>query len=120
MLRLKLMFSFYVFKIILNAYVQTVTGLLCGAVQFELQELENVCWDFIENCLTTGRAESLLVPTRAYSQHEITRQVFDKVISLFDVVLKADVKAVHPMKVHGVTKTCLYAIYIFFYFFFQL
>ena len=70
-------------------------------MQFELPELADACWVFIENCLTTGRGESLLVPTRAYSQHEISKQIFDKVHVTYDIVSQSywdtEVGICHPL-----------------------
>ena len=62
-----------------NITEETVAGLFCGASQFEILDLKEACLDFVERCLTSGRSETLLMSTRAYSQHKSSKHLFDKV-----------------------------------------
>ncbi len=56
-----------------------VIGLLCGAVQFELSDLADACWEFINRCVVSGRDENLLSTTGFYSGYKVSAQVVDKV-----------------------------------------
>ena len=48
-------------------------------MQFELPDLADACWEYIDECLKSGRGENLLKPTRAYSQHKTAQLIFDRV-----------------------------------------
>ncbi|WAQ94469.1 GPRS-like protein [Mya arenaria] len=48
---------------------QTITGLLCGACQFELGDLELACWRYLRARLCSGHEETILAGSRKYKQH---------------------------------------------------
>ena len=58
---------------------ETVAGLYCGAVRFELPDLSMACLDFVDRSLAAGRHSTLLTSTRQYSQHSAVKTLFDKV-----------------------------------------
>ena len=60
-------------------FVCIFIGLLCGADQFELPELEDACWEYIERRLLTGSAETMLQTTRLYTHHRMAKCILDKV-----------------------------------------
>ena len=62
-----------------NRYCFFFSGLLCGAIQFQLPDLAGACWEHIDDCLKSGRGEGLLPPTRAYSEHKAAQLIFDRV-----------------------------------------
>ncbi|KAH3715969.1 hypothetical protein DPMN_058685 [Dreissena polymorpha] len=57
----------------------TVTGLLCCADQFELREMKQACWKYIDTRLECGSAESILRASRSYRQHRVYEEIVDEV-----------------------------------------
>ncbi|KAH3782775.1 hypothetical protein DPMN_160695 [Dreissena polymorpha] len=61
----------------------TATGLLCGAHQFELRDLQKACWKYIEARLTSGYEADILAGTRAYKHHRQYQDIIAEVSFCF-------------------------------------
>lgn len=51
------------------------TGLLCGADQFQLRDLEQACWKYIDRRVELGCGTIILNSVRAYSQHKKATEI---------------------------------------------
>ena len=61
----------------------SLAGLLCGADQFQLEDLSKACWEFIDGSLVAGKTQDLLDHTRKYNHHKTAKKIFDKVCAKF-------------------------------------
>ncbi|XP_052793180.1 serine-enriched protein-like [Mya arenaria] len=62
----------------------TVTGLLCGACQFELGDLEVACWRYLRARLSSGHEETILDGSRKYKQHRKYAFIMEQIYKLLD------------------------------------
>jgi len=60
-----------------------LSGLLCGACQFELRELEQACWKYIQERLITGHEESVIAGSRKYKHHRRYQFIIGQVSATF-------------------------------------
>ena len=58
-----------------------VAGLLCGASQFGLDDLERACWDFVDQCLNSGTSSKLIPSAKKYSHHKTGQRLLEKIFS---------------------------------------
>ncbi|WAQ94463.1 hypothetical protein MAR_006934 [Mya arenaria] len=63
---------------------QTVTGLLCGACQFELGDLEVACCRYLRARLSSGHEESILDGSRKYKQHRKYAFIMEQIYKLLN------------------------------------
>ncbi|XP_076109061.1 serine-enriched protein-like [Mytilus galloprovincialis] len=47
-----------------------VAGLLCGASQFGLDDLERACWDFVNYSVKSGTISKIIPTAKRYSHHK--------------------------------------------------
>ncbi|XP_063446126.1 serine-enriched protein-like [Mytilus trossulus] len=59
-----------------------VAGLLCGAAQFGLDDLERACWDFINHSVKSGTISKIIPAAKRYSHHITGQQLLEKTFSL--------------------------------------
>ncbi|XP_076099106.1 uncharacterized protein LOC143068699 [Mytilus galloprovincialis] len=61
----------------------SVTGLLCLATEFDIPDLRNACWDFIERCLSVQANTSLLMQdTFYYGDHKAAQKLRLKILRM--------------------------------------
>ncbi|CAC5417260.1 unnamed protein product [Mytilus coruscus] len=61
----------------------TVTGLLCLATEFDIPDLRNACWEFIERCLSLQAFSSLLMKeTVFYGDHKAAQKLRLKILRI--------------------------------------
>ncbi|CAG2200039.1 unnamed protein product [Mytilus edulis] len=61
----------------------SVTGLLCLATEFDIPDLRNACWDFIERCLSAHANTSLLMQdTFHYGDHKAAQKLRLKILRM--------------------------------------
>ncbi|XP_052087905.1 serine-enriched protein-like [Mytilus californianus] len=61
----------------------TVTGLLCLATEFDIPDLRNACWEFIERCLSVQAFSSLLTKaTVFYGDHKAAQKLRLKILRI--------------------------------------
>ncbi|VDI66320.1 Hypothetical predicted protein, partial [Mytilus galloprovincialis] len=61
----------------------SVTGLLCLATEFDIPDLRNACWDFIERCLSVQANTSLLMQdTFHYGDHKAAQKLRLKILRM--------------------------------------
>ncbi|WAQ94468.1 GPRS-like protein [Mya arenaria] len=63
---------------------QTVTGLICGACQFELQNLEAACWRYLRARLCSGQEETILAGSRKYKEHRNYAFIMELIYKFLD------------------------------------
>ncbi|XP_060581012.1 serine-enriched protein-like, partial [Ruditapes philippinarum] len=56
-----------------------VFGLLCGAYQFELRDLEEACWEYIGRRIEHGCVDVILTSARAYKQHRNANEIYNTI-----------------------------------------
>ncbi|CAG2193613.1 unnamed protein product [Mytilus edulis] len=56
-----------------------LAGLLCGASQFGLDDLEKACWDFVNYCVKNGNVLSLLPSAKRYSNFKLGQILMEKI-----------------------------------------
>ncbi|XP_071133508.1 serine-enriched protein-like isoform X2 [Mytilus edulis] len=56
-----------------------LAGLLCGASQFGLDDLEKACWDFVNYCLKNGTVLSLLPSAKRYCNFKLGQILMEKI-----------------------------------------
>ena len=56
-----------------------VSGLLCGACQFELRDLEEACWKYIDRRIEYGCVDIILSSAKAYQQHRTANKIYKTV-----------------------------------------
>ncbi|KAL4222033.1 hypothetical protein ACF0H5_018076 [Mactra antiquata] len=61
---------------------RNVVGLLCGADQFELRDLEQACWKYIDGRIEQGYGSRILHSTRFYNHHKKTVHIYNEIYSL--------------------------------------
>ena len=74
-----LCFCLYLSTCSINYVCSSISGLYCGAHQFDLPDLSQACVDFVERCLRHNRSKQILSSARAYSHFKYTGELFDKV-----------------------------------------
>jgi hypothetical protein len=60
----------------------TFQGLLCGAYQFELKDLEEACWEYIGRRIEHDCVYVILTSARAYKQHRNANEIYNTVSNL--------------------------------------
>ncbi|WAQ94459.1 GPRS-like protein [Mya arenaria] len=63
---------------------QTVAGLLCGACQFELGDLQMACWRYLRVRLISGHEETILDGSRKYKQHRKYAFIMEQIYKYLD------------------------------------
>ncbi|WAQ94458.1 GPRS-like protein [Mya arenaria] len=63
---------------------QTVTGLLCGACQFELWDLEVAFWRYLRVRLISGHEETIIDGSRKYKQHRKYAFIMEQIYKYLD------------------------------------
>ena len=58
-----------------------VTGLLCGASQFGLDDLETACWDFVNHSIKSGTISKVIQSAKRYSNHKTGVRLLEKIFS---------------------------------------
>ena len=58
-----------------------VAGLLCGATQFGLDDLERACWDFVDHCIKLGTISKMVPSVKRYSNHKTGQLLLQKIFS---------------------------------------
>ncbi|KAL3831710.1 hypothetical protein ACJMK2_023426 [Sinanodonta woodiana] len=61
-----------------NITMETVVGLLCGAVQFGFKDLEKACLEMIQRGISKGLNTILITTARDYSQHKHASELLSK------------------------------------------
>ncbi|XP_076117898.1 serine-enriched protein-like isoform X2 [Mytilus galloprovincialis] len=56
-----------------------LAGLLCGASQFGLDDLEKACWDFVNYCVKNGTVLSLLPSAKRYCNFKLGQILMEKI-----------------------------------------
>jgi len=64
---------------ITNLSCFTSTGLLCGAYQFELTDLQKACWQYVDTRLQHGHTEKILASYKQYQQHATGNDIVEEV-----------------------------------------
>jgi hypothetical protein len=47
-----------------------IAGLLCGASQFGLDDLERACWDFVNHSIKSGTLSKMIPTAKRYRHHK--------------------------------------------------
>ncbi|KAL3831711.1 hypothetical protein ACJMK2_023427 [Sinanodonta woodiana] len=63
-----------------NITIETVVGVMCGAVQFEFKDLEEACMEMVQRGITRGFTEILITSARNYRQHRTASDLLSMVI----------------------------------------
>ncbi|XP_076075369.1 serine-enriched protein-like [Mytilus galloprovincialis] len=58
-----------------------VAGLLCGASQFGLDDLERACWDFVNHSVKSGTISKVIPAAKRYSHHKTGQRLLEKIFS---------------------------------------
>lgn len=58
-----------------------VTGLLCGATQFGLYDLESACWDFVNHSIKSGTFSTIVSSAKRYCHHKIGLKLLKTIFS---------------------------------------
>ncbi|CAC5393794.1 unnamed protein product [Mytilus coruscus] len=58
-----------------------VAGLLCGASQFDLDDLERACWDFVNRSVKSGTISKIIQSVKRYSHHKTGQRLMEKIFS---------------------------------------
>ncbi|VDI82329.1 Hypothetical predicted protein [Mytilus galloprovincialis] len=58
-----------------------VAGLLCGASQFGLDDLERACWDFVNHSVKSGTISKIIPSAKRYSHHKTAQRLLGKIFS---------------------------------------
>ncbi|CAC5392617.1 unnamed protein product [Mytilus coruscus] len=58
-----------------------VAGLLCGASQFGLDDLERACWDFVNHSVKPGIISKIIPAAKRYSHHKTGQRLLEKIFS---------------------------------------
>ncbi|KAL3831593.1 hypothetical protein ACJMK2_023330 [Sinanodonta woodiana] len=61
--------------------METVVGILCGAVQFGFKDLEKACLEMIQRGISKGSIENLIIKAREYNQHKSAAELLSKLCS---------------------------------------
>ena len=60
-------------------YFCFIQGLLCGASQFALDDLEEACWDFVDHCIRNETASNILPYVKKYIHFKVGQRLLEKV-----------------------------------------
>ncbi|XP_063447932.1 serine-enriched protein-like [Mytilus trossulus] len=58
-----------------------VAGLLCGASQFGLDDLERACWDFVNYSVNSGTISKIIPSAKRYSHHKTGQRLLEMIFS---------------------------------------
>ncbi|XP_071153050.1 serine-enriched protein-like [Mytilus edulis] len=58
-----------------------LAGLLCGASQFGLDDLERACWNFVRNLIESETVSKLIPSAKRYSHHKTGQRLMEKIVS---------------------------------------
>ncbi|CAG2202707.1 unnamed protein product [Mytilus edulis] len=58
-----------------------VVGLLCGASQFGLDDLEKACLDFVNHSVESGTISKIIATAKRYSHHKTGQRLLEKIFS---------------------------------------
>ncbi|CAC5397574.1 unnamed protein product [Mytilus coruscus] len=58
-----------------------VAGLLCGASQFGLDDLEKACWDFVNHSVKSGTISKIISAAKRYNHHKTGQRLLEKIFS---------------------------------------
>ncbi|CAC5393795.1 unnamed protein product [Mytilus coruscus] len=58
-----------------------VAGLLSGASQFGLDDLERACWDFVNHSVKSGTISKIIPAVKRYSHHKTGQRLLEKIFS---------------------------------------
>ncbi|KAK3581996.1 hypothetical protein CHS0354_030948 [Potamilus streckersoni] len=58
--------------------METVVGILCGAVQFGFKDLEKACLEMVQRGISRGFTEILINTAKVYSQHKSASELLSK------------------------------------------
>lgn len=56
-------------------------GLLCGASQFGLDDLEGACWDFVNHSIKSGTLPKMIPSAKRYRHHKTGQRLIEKIFS---------------------------------------
>ncbi|CAG2218891.1 unnamed protein product [Mytilus edulis] len=58
-----------------------VAGILCGASQFGLDDLERACWDFVNHSVKSGTISKVIPAAKRYRHHKTGQILLEKIFS---------------------------------------
>jgi len=58
-----------------------IAGLLCGASQFGLGDLEAACWDFVNHSIKSGTLSKMISTAKRYRHHKTGQRLIEKIFS---------------------------------------
>lgn len=58
-----------------------VAGILCGASQFGLDDLEMACWDFVNHSIKSGTISKIISSAKRYSHQKTGQKLLEKIFS---------------------------------------
>ena len=56
-------------------------GLLCGASQFGLDDLEGACWDFVNHSIKSGTLSKMIPSAKRYRHHKTGQRLMEQIFS---------------------------------------
>ncbi|XP_071160736.1 serine-enriched protein-like [Mytilus edulis] len=59
----------------------TVVGLLCCAVEFDIADLKNACWEFVDKCLSSVSTDIVIKETFHYDDHSAAQELRQVILS---------------------------------------